>query len=70
MARDLSKKQLHARLAKFGITLPRYSFGGYYEVTTNRGTINVSAWNTGTRRRDQLAYLLNEQAKFNARKGG
>ena len=67
MTRDLSQKQLNERLARFGITKPRYSFGGYYEVTTNRGTINVSAWNAGTRLRDQLAYLLNEQAKWNAR---
>ena len=67
MTRDLSQKQLETRLAKFGITRSRYTFGGYYEVTTNRGTINISSWNAGTRRRDQLAYLLNEQAKWNAR---
>jgi hypothetical protein len=65
--RDLSQKQLDTRLAKFGITRPRYGFGGYYEVATNRGTINISAWNAGDRRRDQLAYLLNEQARWNAK---
>ena len=68
MTRDLSQKQLEARLVKFGITRSTYNFGGYYEVATNRGTINISAWNAGTRRRDQLAYLLNEQAKWNAKK--
>ena len=69
MTCDLSQKQLETRLAKFGITRPRYSFGGYYEVTTNKGTINISALNAGTRHRDQLAYLLNEQARWNARRG-
>ncbi len=65
--RDLSQKQLEVRLAKFGITRPRYGFGGYYDVTTNRGMVNISALNAGTRHRDQLVYLLNEQAKWNAR---
>ena len=66
--KDLSQKQLVARLAKFGITRPTYSFGGYYEVATNGGTINISALNAGTRRRDQLAYLPSEQARRNAKK--
>lgn len=68
MTRDLSKKQLDARLAKFGIVPPSIPFMGYYDVPTNKGLIGVSALNAGARRRDQLAYLLNEQAKFNARK--
>ena len=67
MTRDLSQKQLETRLTKFGITRLTYSFGGYYEVATNRGTINISARNAGTRHRDQLSYLLNEQAKWNAK---
>ena len=39
--RDLSQKQLDARLAKFGITRPQYGFMGYYEVTTSRGTLDI-----------------------------
>ncbi len=66
--RDLSQKQMEKRLATFGITRPTYSLGGYYDVTTNRGAINISAWNAGPRHRDQLAYLVNEQARWNAKR--
>ena len=68
MTRDLSQKQLEARLAKSGIVKPSIPFMEYYDVPTNRGLVGISALNAGTRRRDQLAYLLNEQAKWNAKK--
>lgn len=70
MIRDLSQKQLDVRLARFGIVPPSIPFMSYYDVPTNKGLIGICARNAGTRRRDQLAYLLNEQARFNARKGG
>ena len=68
MTRDLSQKQLDARLAKYGITRNEFSLMGYYEVPTNQGNVSISAWNAGDRHRNQLAYLLNEQAKWNAKK--
>lgn len=68
MTRDLSQKQLEKRLAKFDIVQPSIPFMDYYDVPTNKGLVGICASNAGPRRRDQLAYLLNEQARWNAKK--
>jgi len=58
MARDMSKRQFRAALKRHGIK-PR-GFLGYHDI--GNGTL-VSALNAGSRRRDQLAYLLRERDK-------
>jgi hypothetical protein len=56
--RDLTKSQMEYRLRKLGFT-PE-GFFGYWKGPS--GT-SISAWNAGSRRRDQLRYLVREDKK-------
>ena len=59
MTRDMTQKQFETALKKNGIS-PR-GFLGYHTVCKG---VSVCALNAGSRRRDQLAYLLREQQRI------
>jgi hypothetical protein len=61
--RDLTQVEFSAALQRHGIG-PR-DFLGYHKVTgtPSGGGLTVCAYNAGSRRRDQLAYLLKMQAR-------
>ncbi len=62
MARDLTQKQFDEACERHGFR----SVGvmGYFQVTPS---VSVSAYNAGTNRRAQLAYLIKQQAKHEKR---
>lgn len=59
----MTQKQFEVALKKYGISKPGYM--GYCDIG---GGTQVSAWNAGARRRDQLAYLIQQQKKHKAEK--
>ena len=64
--RDMSKAQVLAALKRNG--MEPCGFMGYVTVRrTETRSVQVSRYNAGKRYRDQLAYLLAEQEKANAR---
>lgn len=61
MTRDMSEREFLVRLESNGM---RPALMGYVRVTEST---SVYRYNAGERRRDQLAYLMQEQAKAAAR---
>lgn len=64
MKRDLTAEQFHYRATKLGFKPG--GFMGYWQLPNS--TLSVSVWNAGTRRRDQLRYLLREEKRDIARR--
>lgn len=62
--RDLTKKQLADRLAKYGFVST--GFLGYYNLPKPFDHISISAMNAGDNRRRQIAYLMMEYEKAKA----
>jgi hypothetical protein len=67
MTRDLTSKQFERALVRHNFGRLRYGFFGC--VHDNETGYNVCPLNAGDRRRDQLAYLLQERAKWLKRSG-
>lgn len=64
MSRDLTQAQFDAKCKKLGFV--RQGFLGYYALPSSRSRpkdVHVSVWNAGSRRRSQLAYLIEQDAK-------
>ena len=59
-AADMTKRQFRAACKRRGF-IPRRYFGNFSVPGTNT---SVSVWNAGDRRRDQLAYLIQEQRRL------
>jgi hypothetical protein len=61
--RDMTQAEFNAACKRHGIG--PHEFFGYHQVTgtPGGGGLNVCAYNAGSRRRDQLAYLLKMQAR-------
>lgn len=59
MSKDMTEKQFREACERNGIS-PRADFMGYHQVTgyPDRGGLRACARNAGSRRRDQLAYLI------------
>jgi hypothetical protein len=60
--RDMTKAQFQAACKKHGFV--KEPFMGYYRLPS--GT-SVSIWNAGPSRREQLAYLIQQNEKINRR---
>jgi hypothetical protein len=58
MTRDLTERQFNAACARHGFKSRH--FMGYYEVGNG---LETSVLNAGNRRRDQLAYLIQQSEK-------
>jgi hypothetical protein len=59
--RDLSQAQFEYRATKLGFK--KGYFMGYWSLASVP-SMNVSVWNAGKRRRDQLRYLIAEDKKW------
>ena len=59
--RDMTQADFDAACAQYGFV--KSGVLGYYRITPN---VRVSIRNAGTRRRDQLAYLIQQRAKQEA----
>lgn len=64
MTRDLTRAQFQKAMRDNGWQIQ--GFMGYVRLNIPGRHVCVSVWNAGKRRRDQLAYLANEQAKAEA----
>jgi hypothetical protein len=64
--RDLSEQQLLRALERRGVKTsgPLWALAGYVTIPTAHGATHVSVRNGGTRRRDQLAYVLRERDRI------
>lgn len=60
-ARDFSQREFDERCRKHGFSPA--GFAGYYVISESPRRL-VSVLNAGTRRRDQLAYLLRESRRY------
>lgn len=60
MARDLTEKQFREKCERYGFR-PK-GFLGYYSLPDT--IVEVSVWNAGDRRRDQLAYLIQKNREL------
>ena len=61
MSRDMTQKQFEAALKRNGIGPCK--FMGYHKISKHA---SVSVWNAGDKRRDQLAYLIEQKRKHEA----
>lgn len=66
MSRDMTQKQFDAALKRHGMV--DLGFMGYVRIKSpvRDAATNVSAWNAGDRRRDQLAYLIKAKDRYEA----
>lgn len=60
--RDMSQKEFAAACKRYGFVGP--SFLGYYKLAPPFSHVHVCALNAGSRRRVQLANLLQYQARY------
>ena len=65
MSRDLTSAQFERALVRHDFKREPFSFLGY--VHDNVTGYNICPLNAGGRRRDQLAYLLSERTRWNAK---
>ena len=65
-ARDFTKREFEAALNRNGFTRPAHSILEYVALAPPCETIHVCPLNAGSRRRDQLAYLIRKQHRFEA----
>lgn len=63
MPRDMSRAEFEAACKRAGFV--KEGFMGYYRLPGAPNTC-VSAWNGGSRLRDQLAYLHRENDRYSA----
>jgi hypothetical protein len=64
--RDLTQKQFNDRCKEYGFTT--VGFMGYYNLGIPGQHIEVSVYNAGSSRRSQLAYLIQQRDKYQAKK--
>lgn len=63
--KDMSWNQFQTACERRGISAKRNSFLGYCTMNTHdRGQISISRLNGGSTLREQLAYLIKEQARI------
>lgn len=63
--KDMSWKQFQAACERRGIRAKETTFLGYCSMNShNRGQISISRLNGGATLREQLAYLIKEQARI------
>jgi hypothetical protein len=67
MTRDMTQRQFDEACAQLGFVA--HGVMGYYRLPSPKNTVCVSIRNAGKRRRDQLAYLI-EQDRIQADKRG
>ena len=63
--RDLTAKQFERALVRHDFTREEFSFMGY--VCDNVTGVHICPLNAGDRRRDQLAYLLAQRKRWQAK---